>query len=78
MSCVGHSLRCEAAGLPVAQLWMVGGAAQSPYWPQILADITNLPIQLPQYDAWPALGAAILAGVGSWSVRRNDRRAAPL
>ncbi|KAA3654448.1 MAG: hypothetical protein DWQ04_34395 [Chloroflexi bacterium] len=52
------------AGLPVERLWMVGGAAQSPYWPQILADVTGIPIRLPQYDNWPALGAAVLAGVG--------------
>ncbi len=52
------------AGLPIDRLWMVGGAAQSPHWPQILADATGVPIRLPQYDNWPALGAAILAGVG--------------
>ena len=54
----------QKAGLPVDRLWMVGGAAQSPHWPQILADVTGMPINLPQYDNWPALGAALLAGVG--------------
>ncbi len=54
----------HAAGLPIDCLWMVGGAAQSPHWPQILADVTNIPIRLPQYHNWPALGAAVLAGVG--------------
>ena len=43
---------------------MVGGAAQSSIWPSILSEITGLPIQIPEYDNWPALGAAILAGVG--------------
>jgi xylulokinase len=52
------------AGLPVDRLWMVGGAAQSPYWPGILANASNVPICLPRYDNWPALGAAILAGTG--------------
>lgn len=52
------------AGLPIERLWMVGGAAQSPHWPTILADVTNIPIRLPQYHNWPALGAAVLAGVG--------------
>lgn len=52
------------AGLPVEQLRMVGGAANSPYWPAILADVTGIPIRLPQYDNWPALGGAVLAGVG--------------
>ncbi len=54
-----------SAGLPVDRFWMVGGAASSPLWPTILADITGLPISMPQYDDWPALGAAILAGLGA-------------
>ncbi len=54
----------QQAGLPLDRLWMVGGAAQSPLWPQILASVTGVPIRLPQYDNWPALGTAVLAGVG--------------
>ncbi len=69
MESAGYELRwalepVKMADQPVERLWMVGGAAQSPYWPSILANITNLPIQIPDYDNWPALGAAILAGVG--------------
>ncbi len=52
------------AGLPIEQLWMIGGAAESTHWPTILANATGIPISLPQYDNWPALGAALLAGVG--------------
>jgi xylulokinase len=54
----------QEAGIPVKRLWMVGGASQSPYWPGILADAGNVPICIPRYDNWPALGAAILAGIG--------------
>ncbi|MCA9920893.1 MAG: hypothetical protein KC421_00905 [Anaerolineales bacterium] len=54
----------QQAGLPVNRLWMMGGAAQSPHWPQILADVTGISISLPQYDTWPALGTAVLAGMG--------------
>ena len=53
----------QQAGLPIERLWMVGGAAQSPHWPQILADVLGIPIRLPQYDNWPALGTAVMAGV---------------
>ena len=52
------------AGLPIERLWMVGGAAQSPHWPQILADVGGIPIRIPEYDNWAALGTAVLAGVG--------------
>jgi xylulokinase len=52
------------AGMAIERLWMVGGAARSPVWPTIVADVTGLPIFLTQYGQWPALGAAILAGLG--------------
>jgi xylulokinase len=52
------------AGLPAEQVWLSGGASQSPVWPQILADVTGLPFTLTDYGHWPALGAAVLAGAG--------------
>ncbi len=52
-------------GLEVERLWLVGGAARSPVWPQIVADVTGVPITLTLYQHWPALGAAILAGLGT-------------
>ncbi len=52
-----------SAGIPVECFWMVGGAVHSTLWPQILADVTGISINLPQYDNWSALGAAIMAGV---------------
>jgi xylulokinase len=57
--------KITAAGLPVDKLWMVGGAVNSPFWPMILTNVTRTPISIPQYDNWPALGAAILAGIGA-------------
>jgi xylulokinase len=52
------------AGLPIERMWMIGGAAQSPLWPVIVADVTGVPLSLPRYKHGPAVGAAILAGVG--------------
>jgi xylulokinase len=69
MESAGYELRwalteLKKAKMPIERLWMVGGAANSPHWPAILANITGIPIRLPSYDNWPALGAALLAGVG--------------
>jgi xylulokinase len=55
----------QEAGLPVDKLWMVGGATSSSHWPAILANATGIPICLPRYDNWPALGAAVIAGIGA-------------
>ena len=70
MESAGYELRwalenIKESGIPVERLWMVGGAANSPHWPGILSDVTGVPITLPQYDYWPALGGAVLAGLGA-------------
>jgi xylulokinase len=54
-----------ASGLPTAELWIAGGASASPVWPQILADISGVPIVLADYANWAALGGAALAGWGA-------------
>ncbi len=60
------------SGLPTSELWIAGGAAASPVWPQILADISGVPILVPEgadggrpSPPWAALGAAALAGWGA-------------
>ncbi len=57
--------KMKQVGLPVEQLWVAGGATQSPLWPQILADVSGAPLLLTRYANWPALGAAILGGWGA-------------
>ncbi len=52
------------ANYSIDQFWMVGGAAHSSIWSQILADTCEVPISLPDFDNWSALGAAIIAGLG--------------
>jgi xylulokinase len=51
-------------GLPLKQIQVVGGGARSPLWRQIKADVTGLPVALPQITETTALGAAMLAHVG--------------
>jgi len=50
--------------IPIASLVMVGGAARSSCWPQIVADVTGLPVTVPAVQEAGARGAALLAGIG--------------
>ena len=54
-----------AAGLGVRRLTIVGGGARGALWRQIKADVTGLPVRVPQSVETTATGAAILAAVGS-------------
>jgi xylulokinase len=53
------------AGLGVRRLTIVGGGAKGPLWRQIKADVTGLPVRVPESVETTATGAAILAAVGS-------------
>ena len=55
----------KAAGLDVRRLTIVGGGAKGPLWRQIKADVTGLPVRVPESVETTATGAAILAAVGS-------------
>jgi xylulokinase len=54
----------ERQGILIDCIWLVGGAASSVHWLRVLTDTCQLPIQIPEFDSWPALGAAVIAGVG--------------
>ena len=52
-------------GVPVTQVRASGGGAKSPVWRQIHADVTGHPHVTLSVDEGPALGAALLAAVGT-------------
>jgi xylulokinase len=56
--------RMRAIGLPTDELRVMGGGARSPLWNQIKADVTGLPVSVPQTTETTALGGALLALVG--------------
>ena len=43
---------------------LAGGATKSTVWCQILADITGLPVRIPEVSDQACVGAAVLAGLG--------------
>ena len=54
------------AGVPAPEdLRLSGGGARSDLWRQILADVLEVPLSLPQTTEGAAYGAALLAGVGA-------------
>ena len=55
----------RAAGLDVVRLTIVGGGAKGALWRQVKADVTGLPVRIPENVETTAAGAAILAAVGA-------------
>lgn len=53
----------RSAGLAIDAAVMSGGGARSPHWPQIMADVLELPIGVAEARETGALGAAIGAAV---------------
>ncbi|MNZ65035.1 L-xylulose/3-keto-L-gulonate kinase [compost metagenome] len=51
------------AGLPVESAVMSGGGSRSQHWPQIMADVLEIPLRVAEARETGALGAAIGAAV---------------
>jgi xylulokinase len=60
-----NSDQIQQMGLSVSEIRIVGGGAKSQIWRQIKADVTGIPVSLPETVETAALGAGILALVGS-------------
>ena len=70
MEGVSFSLRdsfaiLEAMKIEPELMTVTGGGGRSPLWRQMLADNFNCPVQTIDAKEGPALGVAILAGVGA-------------
>lgn len=62
----GHlAIISELTGDSYRELLLTGGAAKGALWPQVVADVTGLSVQVPVVKESTALGAAICAGVGA-------------
>jgi len=55
----------EELGLDIAEISMVGGEAKSDFWNQLKADVTGRRIRVPEVEDAAAMGAALLAGIGT-------------
>lgn len=50
---------------PIRSLRLTGGASKSPFWVQMVADVTGCSVRTPSVTDLTCVGAAVLAGVGS-------------
>ena len=54
----------KGIGICVERSKMCGGGAKSPLWRRIMANVLNIPLELPQTEEGPGYGGAMLAMVG--------------
>jgi ribulokinase len=55
----------ETRGVPIREMTACGGVLRSPFWLQLHADVTGLPITVTREPEATAFGSAILAAVGA-------------
>ena len=55
----------RSLGIPIERSRLCGGGAKSPLWRTILANVLNVPLDIPQTEEGPGYGAAMLAMVGT-------------
>lgn len=70
MEGVSYSLKdsldiLEGMGVVPSDILLTGGGAKSPFWRQLLSDVYARPVKTIASSEGPALGVAILAGVGA-------------
>jgi xylulokinase len=70
MEGVGYSMKdcleiIKGMGVPIKEVRASGGGGKSPFWRQMLADMFGKTIVTTNSTEGPALGVAILAGVGA-------------
>lgn len=53
----------QAEGIAVDRIRITGGGAKSPWWTQLKADMTNMPVEIVEHEETGTLGAALLAGL---------------
>ena len=66
--CVAFALRdsfevARSLGIHIARTRICGGGAKSPLWKKIVANVLNIPVDIPENEQGPSMGGAMLAAV---------------
>ena len=65
---MGLEAFCEK-GIAVRRLTLTGGGAKSPFWRQLVSDVTGYPVQIPAQEEAAAFGAVLH---GLWCATGGD------
>ena len=66
---VGFALRdsfevAKSLGIKIERTKICGGGAKSPLWKKIVANVLDIPVDIPENEQGPSMGGAMLAAVG--------------
>ena len=65
----------KSLGINVTETKICGGGAKSPLWRKMIANILNIKVSVPVTEEGPALGAAMLAAVGTGAYKNVEEAA---
>ncbi len=68
----------KSCGANVTSTRICGGGAKSPLWRQIVADVLNVPVEVPKVEEGPSYGAAMLAMVACGTYKSVEEAASAI
>ena len=68
----------KSLGLQIDRTKICGGGAKSPLWRQMVADILNIRVDIPESEVGPAMGGAMLAAVACGEYASVEEAAAKI
>ena len=68
----------KSLGIHIDRTKICGGGAKSPLWRQMIADIFNIKVDIPESEEGPAMGGAMLAAVACGEYASVEEAAAKI
>ena len=68
----------KSLGIKIERTKICGGGAKSPLWRQMVADILNIKVDIPESEEGPAMGGAMLAAVACGEYASVEEAAAKI
>ena len=68
----------KSLGIQIDRTKICGGGAKSPLWRQMIADIFNIKVDIPESEEGPAMGGAMLAAVACGEYASVEEAAAKI